>query len=192
MTETAAQAAIADAERRINNGVQQIIARATPPQHVRRARPATINFGWGGGGVSIVVTATDPLQVDIPFASRIVWARLRAGNALGGAVAVAATVDVQLNQFESFGTSAPLYGTGTIPTLAGQSKNDCSLTGWQTNLGDTDTLTARLATFTGDATWITLTIRLRPLEVPIGISGVEDSAGDRFVDASGNRFVFRR
>lgn len=164
-------------------------------------RPATMKFGWTGGGQPIAVTVdpitlasvptnADPMELDVPFACRIVWARLKAGDAAGMPVSVDATVDVQLSQFTTFGGQTPLYGSGTIPTLTSASSVDLSLTGWIVDLVTADTITAKLTTFTGQATWVTLSLQLRPTDVTVG-NAYTTSAGTVYTSANGRSYIFR-
>lgn len=165
------------------------------PQPVRTARPtrpATVVLGFGGGGQPLVAATTDPVQFDVPFPCRLAWARLRAGDALGQPVAVSATVDVQLSQFEQFGGSSKLYATGTMPALSGTYKADLSLSGWHIDLAAGDTVMARLATFSGSATWLTLSLLLRPTDVPVRLAPVLNASGLPYVDASGAVYVMSR
>lgn len=153
--------------------------------------PATVNMQFGGGGAPIVLANTDPSKASVPFAGRIAWARLCAGDATGRPVAVTATVDVQLTSFETFGASTSLSGSGTSPSLQTDSVRDCDLTGWHLNLVTGDWLIARLLSFSGSATWIALEMLIRPTDVPIGVAGVVDANGDQIVDNNGNPIVVR-
>lgn len=175
-------------------GVSRIIGKAlrdfsqqTPPS----LRPATINFEWSGGGTALVATTCDPILVEVPFDSNIVWAHLYAGDANGRPIKVTATVDLQLTQLAAFGVTTALYGTGATPSLTVQSSADTPVVGWQANLITGDAIVARLATFTGLATWLALTLQLRPTDVAIGVSTIVDNAGDTVVDSNGNTLVFR-
>lgn len=165
-------------------------------------RPATINFEWSGGGIPIPVavdpitlasgpTTLDPILVEVPFPCRIVWAHMYAGDAAGNPIAVTASADVRLTQLLTFGGSVPLSGTGTPPGLQADSIADADLTGWQLNLTTTDTLIARLTTFTGTATWVALVLQLRPTDVPIGVETMLDASDVTYTDADGNPYVFR-
>lgn len=154
-------------------------------------RPATVNFEWAGGGTQLTQTAADPILIEIPFPCTIVWAHLRAGDAAGNPSSVTATVDVELSQFETFGGKTPLYGTGTTPTLSSQSKNNVSLTGWKIDLTTGDTIIARLTALSGSATWLTLTLLLRPTDVPITTSNIADSSGNLLIDSGGNTLILQ-
>jgi hypothetical protein len=193
MTESIASnaAAIADAERRINAGVQQIIARATPAERAEPTRPGGLDFGWSGGGQPIDITAVDPMLLEVPFDARIVWAHLYALDGAGNPAPVTATVELRIRQATARGGTTALYGTGSVPALSSAGFAELDTTGWLTNLTIGDAVIARLTALTGVANVVVLAIQLRPTEAPLGIAGVVDSGGDAFVDASGNRFVFR-
>jgi hypothetical protein len=155
------------------------------------ARTATVNFEWGGGGSALSASACDPVLVEVPFASEIMWVHLFAGIASGAPVAVTTTLDLQLTRWASFGGSTPVYGSGTSPRITADSLGNMSLSGWFVNMTSGDVLIARVLTFSGTATFLTMNILLRSSDVPIGISGVSDGSGGTVVDASGNRIVWR-
>lgn len=168
-----------------------LLSKAQRPELPPAVRPATVNFNWGGGGVPIVLANTDPVLVEVPFPSRIVWAHLYAGDATGLPMAVTASVEVRVTQFTEFGGSVALYGSGTVPALSSASRADLDLTGWQVNLITGDALIGRLLTFTGAATWVTLSLLLRPTDVPIGVTSVIDATSNSYTDANGNLYVYR-
>lgn len=168
-----------------------ILAKAQRPTPEQAVRPCSLNFDFGSDNTALVAATTGSLKLMVPFPSRIVWARLSAGDADDNPVAVTATVRVKLTAFETFGASTLLHGTGTIPTITADSVHDCDLTGWQTNLVTGDWLIARLMALTGAPTWLSLELLLRPTDVPIGVQGIVDGAGDGIVDEDGNLIVLR-
>lgn len=168
-----------------------LLNKARGPAIEQAVRPATINFVFSNNGAALVVTTRDPLLVEVPFPCRIVWVHLYAGDKNGAPVAVTATVDLFLTQWDHFGTFAPVYGSGTPPHLTLDSVANADLSGWQLHLTTGDTLMARLRTFTGAASWLALTLQLRPTDVPIGISNVTDLAGSFVTDSAGNIVVSR-
>lgn len=155
------------------------------------ALPVSVNFGWGGGGSTLTANGADPVKASIPFPCTIAAARLCAGDGQGHPIAVSASIDVEVTQFNTFGASVPLQGSGTIPRLQSDSVANCNLSGWQTNLVAGDWLIARLASFSGSATWVALELILQPISVQLGVSTVVDNAGNRLVDNSGNVIVYR-
>lgn len=164
-------------------------------------KPATINFEWTGGGQPITVAvdpitllstpAVDPVLVEVPFPSTIIWAHMFAGDAAGRPVAVSASVDVELTQLLTFNASTSISAGGFSPALSSQAVSDLSIVGWQTNLATGDLLIARLTSFVGLATWVALTLQILPTNVPIGVAGVTDGTGDQIVDSNGNIVVLR-
>lgn len=153
--------------------------------------PVTVNFEWAGGGAVLVPSSLDPIKVSIPFPCTIAAARLCAGDGQGHPAAVTATLDVEITQFGSFGSSRALQGSGTAPRLQSDSVSNCNLSGWQTNLVAGDWLIARLTSFSGSATWIAFELVLQPINANLGVSIVVDNAGNRLVDNSGNVIVYR-
>jgi hypothetical protein len=153
-------------------------------------RPGGIDFWWGGGGLPLSVLTIDPLIAEVPFASRLVWAHLFAGDATGAAVSVDATIELQLTNLYSFGVKSPVYGGGIPPALIGAYAADLDISDWQVNFNVGDVLIAYPTIFTGTATWLALTLQLRPTDVPQGIDTVTDNAGSdmTFNDGSGVEF----
>lgn len=154
-------------------------------------RPVSVNFEWAGGGTALIASNLDPIKVSIPFPCTVAAARLCAGDGQGHPSAVTATLDVEITQFGTFGSSRTLQGSGTAPRLQSDSVANCNLSGWQTNLVAGDWLIARLAAFTGSATWLALELTLQPINANLGVSTVVDNAGNRLVDNSGNVIVYR-
>lgn len=183
-----ADSVLDEAFTRLLGKVQQ---EAAQQQVAAAVRPATINFVWGGGGLPIVAANCDPLLVEVPFPSFVVWAHLYAGDALGHPVEVTATVEVRLTQLLTFGDSVPLYGLGLPPHMTVAAVADVNVQAWQQNLITGDALVARLATFSGTATWLALVLQLRPTDVPLGVTGIVDDSGDTIVDSDGNPIVLR-
>ncbi len=168
----------------------------------RTTRSATVNFMWGGGGSPIAValdavtnvstpTFLDPLLAEVPFPSSIQWAHVYAGDGAGHPIAVNTTIDVQLTQLLTFGSSVPLNGTGTAPRLQADSSTDVDLTDWQTNLMTGDALIARVTSLTGVPTWIALVLLLRPTDEALGVIDVTNNAGDPMTNSAGDPMVFR-
>ncbi len=154
-------------------------------------KPATINFMWTGGGQALNLLTLDPIMVEIPFASTLVWAHMFAGDGVGGAIDVSATVELRLSNFANFGSSLPLYQTGLIPTLDTVASMDLDITDWLTNFDGGDIITAYPVTFTGTATWMALVLRLRPTESAIGVSATEDNSGEVMTTNDGEAMQFR-
>ena len=179
------------AEATLDAALTLLLAKATTPGADPTTRTAVMKYGFTGGGTAIDPTLMDPIDLDVPFPCRIVWARLKAGDGLGAPVPVTATVELRLSQFETFGGSVPLYGDGTMPTLTAAPSVDCDLTGWQINLTDLDTITARIVTFTGSASWLSLQLKIRATEFQLGITDVLDGSSIVYTDAAGNPYVYR-
>lgn len=182
------------AESVLDEALTRLLGKAHQELDVARpidVRPASLNFDFGGDNTPIAAATTGSLKLMVPYPSRIVWARISAGDADDNPVAITGTIRVILTNFETFGAPTFLHGTGTIPTITADSVADCSLTGWHTNLVTGDWLIARLVTLTGAPTWVSLEILLRPTDVPIGVQGIVDGAGDFIVDNDGNRIVLR-
>jgi hypothetical protein len=178
-------------------------ARSLQDQLPRAAiKPAMAHFQWTGGGQPIAVavdpltfastpTSCDPVLIEVPFPCTIQWAHLWAGDGDGNPVAVTATIEIFITTILTFGAAVPLKGTGTPPTLTLDSATDCDLTGWFINLVTGDALVARVETFTGLASWLALTLLLRPVSEEQGVAGIVDENGDLIVDENGNVIVLR-
>jgi len=155
-------------------------------------RPGGIDFFWGGGGLPLDISLTDPLIAEVPFACRLVWAHLFAGDGAAGAVPVQARVELRMTSLSGFGTSSPVYGSGSPPLLTTAAVNNCALDGWVINYETGDLLIAWPTVFVGTATWLALTLQVRPTEVPVGITTVTDNAGSDMTFNDGSTVEFRQ
>ncbi len=155
-------------------------------------RPANIVFPWTGGGQPLTVTTMDPILAEIPFPGRLVWVHIWAGDAAGLPVPVTATFELQVTNLFAFGASLPLYGTGLPPTMDNVFATDLDLTNWNMNLATGDTLIAYPLTFTGTATWLAITMQIRPSEQAIGVSDMTDNAGDDMTFNDGSPMEIRQ
>lgn len=153
-------------------------------------RPATININFSGGGSALSVGK--PCMLRIPFPCVIYLAEIYAGNEQGLPVNVTCTVDVWLTSILSFtaGGQTPIYGA-TRPGLTAASSATIDISNWLVNLMPTDRLMARIATWSGAATWLALLLQVIPTGVPQGSATVVDESGNTVVDAFGNTVVFR-
>lgn len=154
-------------------------------------RPATIESTWSGGGQALTIATMDPVINEVPFASNLVWVHLFAGDNQGAPVNVTAQIDLHVTQLATFGASQALNGTGLAPSLVGGSAADIDITGWQQNINAGDVIIAVPKAFSGLATWLTLTIQIRPTNVPVGDTNVTDNSGSQIVDNNGNPIVVR-
>ena len=126
----------------------------TPPSTVTTY---TLNFLFGNGSSALTASGQNPLLAEVPDSGEIVWAHLYAGNSVAVGVNVTATVDL----WRTFGTLTNIWGSGTKPTLTSQSSANMSLVGWFPHLDAGEQVIAKLATFSGTATWLSLVLRVR-------------------------------
>jgi hypothetical protein len=157
--------------------------------------PACIEANFDAGGV--VLTVPMACFVEVTFPCRILSCHMFAGTAsvTSGIVPTSVTASVELRLARqgvwSAGSSA-LYGTGVRPTMTATSETNVSITGWVTDLQPGDVLTYVLATFTGAATVLGITLPIRRLDVVgVGANSVLDSALNTVIDSSGNVLVNR-
>jgi hypothetical protein len=153
-----------------------------------------INFDGAGQPLTVGMGGIPELP---PGAFRIIGAHLAAGiwsltDLSIVPIAVTATVDIQLaTQGTWVGGSRPLYGSAR-PGLSSQAETDIDVTGWITELQPGDMLAYALATFTGTASVLTLTLTLRRIDVAgIDAAPVTDTTGSEFTDANGRSFTTR-
>ena len=109
-------------------------------------------------------------------------------------IIVSASVELRLSHVNNWaGGSAPLYGDGGFrPGLISQSEASVDITGWLTELQPGDVISYALATFTGNASVITVTLPLRRIELTgLSETAVIDSTGDVLVDSAGRSIVIR-
>lgn len=121
----------------------------------------TVNITFSGGG-SALPSSGLPGVVEIPGPLTLVWVHLFAGSEAGAPVAVTSEVELQLTTEGSFGSSSPIYGS-TRPRLVADSVASPDLSGWTRNFTTGDAIVYFLHSFSGTATWLTLTMQMRPV-----------------------------
>lgn len=148
--------------------------------------PATVGIGFSGA-----MTVGMPGTVEVPFPCYIDWVHMFALDDQLNAVAVSAQVDLQLAHLPTFGASRRLWGT-VPPALSAQASANISLTGWIRYLAQGDILEYRLMSVApASATYIGLSMLLRPTKVLLGTSTVVTAAADTMILASGDTVVMR-
>jgi hypothetical protein len=188
---------VASSESQLDRAFGILLAKARQREEQQRiAQPNALIMNFDGAGQALTVGMGGIPEIP-EGAFRIVGAHLAAGiwsltDLRIVPIAVTATVDIQLASQGSWGGgSRPLYGSAR-PGLSAQAEADISITGWITELQPGDILAYALATFTGAASVLTLTLTLRRIDV-VGIDAppVTDGAGASFTDASGRAFTTR-
>lgn len=153
-------------------------------------RPATLNFMFSNGATALSALVMGPLLLEVPWPGSITWAHMYAGDVYGQPVVVTASISLNITRITTFGGSSSLTGA-SVPTLTDASSANLSTTEWVRNLLPGDAIVARLISFTGDATWVSLNLLLYPTNTAIGLSTVVDNSGNTVVDNDGNRVVAR-
>jgi len=153
-----------------------------------------INFDGAGSVLTVGMGGIPELP---PGSFRIIGAHLAAGvwsptDLLITPITTTATVDIRLASHGMWsGGARPIYGT-TQPGLTAQAEADIDISGWITELQPGDILSYALATFTGSATVLTLTLTLRRIDVAgINAPAFFDGSSVDFTDSSGIPFVSR-
>lgn len=155
------------------------------------ADTVSLSFHFGGGTTAVTAGQTGLLEV--PFPARVVAIHFFAGSALFVPTIVTATVDIQFaSQGNWIAGMTPLHA-GILPSIAAAAEGLVTdMTDWTTALAQGDLLGARLATFSGLATFLLVSIIVRKLPVKgIDVFEMVDDAGDRLVDDNGNPIVWR-
>lgn len=148
--------------------------------------PATLGIGFSGA-----LTVGLPGTIEVPFPSYIDWVHLFALDDQLNPVAVSAQVDLQLANFPTFGAARRLWGT-VPPALSAQASANIGLTGWIRYLTQGDIIQYRLMSVTpAGATFIGLSMLLRPTQLMRGTSVIVDAAGNTMILASGDTVVMR-
>lgn len=150
----------------------------------------TVNITFSGGGSALPTAGGMPGLVEIPGPLTLVWVHLFAGDENGSPVSVTAAVDLRLTSEGSFGGATPIYGS-TLPRLQSDAVASIDIGGWRTNFTTGDAILYRLDSFSGTATWLTLTMQMRPSVTILGQSDLTDNAGNPVVDNAGNAVVSR-
>jgi hypothetical protein len=165
-----------------------------PDEGLNPPLPTTININFDGVGLPLTVNMAG--LVEITFPCTILGCHIYAGTAGSTGLQpsfVTATVDLLLSQQGTWASgAATLYNTGTIPTITAAVETSVSITGWIVNLQPGDLILWRLATFSGTATWMSVTLPIRRLDTQnIGVLSLFDSSSINFTNASGSPFVVR-
>lgn len=168
---------------------RDVFRKSYQPMPPAQVHTPVILFHFNGGGAPLVVG--QPMMAAVTFPSRVIGCWLFAGDDTLNPVSVTASVDLRRGQQGHWAEgSHPLYGA-TMPGLSGASEADVSIADWFTELQPGDLLPARLAVFTGSATWLLLVLPLRRLDA-VGL-GVDElvAGGDSIVTSGGDRVVLR-
>ena len=172
----------------LRKSVVQTTSQPTPKQHA-----IVLNAHFGGAPTA--VTAGQTAMLEVPCPSTLFSVHIYAGTALLVPTTITATVDLQLGQknFWETGTLTPIHN-GTLATISAAAEAEIVLTDWITQFQENDVIGLRLATFSGTATWLLVTLKMQPLNVAsLGSADLVDFAGgDNLVDGSGNQVVWRQ
>jgi hypothetical protein len=156
--------------------------------------PASININFDSAGTPL--TANMAGLCEIAFPCRILSCHMFAGTASGSSgilpTVATATVDLRIgSQGQWAGGSMPLYPAGA-PTMTNTSEAAIDTTGWIDDLQPGDLLLWRLVSIVGTATWLSVTLRIRRLDVTgLGVAALTNQGAVNFTDASGASFVVR-
>jgi hypothetical protein len=142
----------------------------------RLADTASINITFDGAGATLVEGMSGVVQ--IPFPCRIIDAWMFSGIfGVGGtqpAITTSCSIMLSLSQIGQWSS-----GTGSIgsaPSLSGAAEQQQDISDWIVNLQPGDLIAYSLADFIGSATFVTLTLTVRKLDVVnIGLGSVTDS-----------------
>src|SRR5215831_12454094 len=146
-----------------------LLHKALRPELPAPLRPGGLDFMWAGGGLALDITKTDPVILEIPYPSALVWCHVYAGDGHGEPIPVTATIELRITKFSSFGSGpTALYGSGARPALSFAAANNVNLDGWITNFDTGDLIIAYPSTYSGTAVWLALTLQLRPVLTIIG------------------------
>ena len=190
---------VASSESQLDKAFGILLAKARQrewEQQVERATACALIMNFDGAGQPLTVGMGGIPEMP-SGAFTIVGAHLAAGvwsptDLLITPITVTATVDIRLASHGMWGGGArPIYGT-TRPGLTAQAEVDIDISGWITELQPGDILSYALATFSGSATVLTLTLTLRRIDVAgIDAPAFFDSSSVSFTDSSGIPFVAR-
>lgn len=122
--------------------------------------PVTINITFSGMGGGLPGSGMAGV-VEIPGALTIVRVHMFAGDEDIRPVPVTAAVSLRRTSEGSFGSSTAIYGS-TMPALSGDASTSIDVSGWTQDYTIGDTILYRLDSFSGAATWLTLTMQMRP------------------------------
>jgi len=190
---------VASSESQLDKAFGILLAKARQrewEQQVQRASTCALIINFDGAGQALTVGMGGIPEMP-SGAFTIVGAHLAAGiwsltDLRIVPIVTTATVDIRLASHGMWsGGARPLYGT-VRPGLSAQAEADVDISGWITELQPGDILPYALATFTGGATVLTLTLTLRRIDVA-GIDSPDFTAdaGGAFTDGSGLSFTSR-
>ena len=190
---------VASSESQLDKAFGILLAKARQrewEQQVERATACALIMNFDGAGQPLTVGMGGIPEMP-SGAFTIVGAHLAAGiwsltDLRIVPIITTATVDIRLAQHGMWaGGANPIYGT-VRPGLTAQAEVDIDISGWITQLQPGDILAYALATFTGGATVLTLTLTLRRNDVA-GIDSPDftAAAGGAFTTGGGLSFTSR-
>lgn len=166
-----------------------------PPQPVL---PTVLLATFDGVGLPLTVGHAQFVHVTFPcrlLSCHIFAGETNLGTAIGGILPSICSASIELRlatQGLWAAGSRPVYAT-TPPTITAAAEEDVDIDGWVTSFQPGDVLTYTLATFTGTATVMTISLPVRRVDV-VGLDSqtLTDATGDTILDGSGNTVVLRR
>lgn len=187
------------AESVLDEALAILLAKArnrTDAQDIQTAQPSALVINFDGVGLPL--TAGSAGLYEIRFPCRILACHMFAGvfdpvSLLPVPTAATASVELRLAQQGLWSAgSAPLYGTGVRPSMTAIAEAEPSIASWTLDLQPGDLIVYALSAFVGVATFLTLSLPVRRLDVTgIGVSSWTDADGVAFTDAGGEPFVIR-
>lgn len=157
--------------------------------------PVSINIIFDAAGVAL--TAGQAGLVEIPFPCRILGCHMYAGvfNAVTGPQPIQATATVELRLGHTgawSGGTQPLYGSGATASMAATPEANVSISGWNIDLQPGDLIAYSLASISGSATFLTVSIPVQRFAVTsISVSELASGSGDIYVDSAGRPLAIR-
>lgn len=181
------------AETKIVNAVRTIIAKATPADKATIAQPSVILINFDGAGQALTVGMAG--LVEVTFPCRILGCHIYAGimTTTGPTPDIAdASVYLGLATQGAWAVGSRTLYANIMPTISGVAEADVSVAGWTLDLQPGDLIPYGLVSFVGTATFLTLALPVRRLDVRgIGVGAVANAAANTLINNAGNTVVQR-
>jgi hypothetical protein len=163
------------------------------PDPIVPVAPLVVTINFDGGAEPPVVGLGGLVRITFPCRILNCYIEAGIGSLLGPApMAASATVYLGLAEQGAWASgSTPLYGA-TIPTLTAAPEAIIDVSDWTVDLQPGDMIPYGLTSFSGTATWLSLSLGIKRLDATrLGVGTLTDEGSTEFTNGSGDPFTVR-